>query len=499
MCKPTLVTVPFVLLLLDYWPLGRWQRAEGKGRRAEVRSPWSVVSGLVLEKIPFFVLSGASCVATILAQKEALAPVREVPFQERLGNAVVAYAEYVVEMVYPANLAVLYPYPKSGPNVAEVVLALLLLPIVSVILFRWRKTYPFALTGWLWFLGMLVPMIGIVQVGSQPMADRYTYLPQIGLYILVTWGAIELFKSWPHKREVLAVAALLIVGALITRSYLQAGYWRDSETLWRHTVDVTHDNYIAQNNLAGTLLEKGQLNEAITHYREALEIKPDVAEVQSNLGNALVREGNVEEAVVHLQKALQIDPAYAEAYNFFGNALMKKGQAAEAVRYYEKAVKLDTSYADAHNNLAVAFSRSGEFEQAIAHYRKAVAIQPGSAEMQVNLGNALARKGDWAGAIACYQAALSTERDSGKAAKILNNLGGALERIGKRDEAFEQFNKAVQMNGDYPEAHCNLARMLAQQGHRDEAVAHLKQALRLRPGYEQARKQLRELGIAVLE
>jgi len=499
MCKPTLVTVPFVLLLLDYWPLGRWQRAEGKGRRAEVRSPWSVVSGLVLEKIPFFVLSGASCVATILAQKEALAPVREVPFQERLGNAVVAYAEYVVEMVYPANLAVLYPYPKSGPNVAEVVLALLLLPIVSVILFRWRKTYPFALTGWLWFLGMLVPMIGIVQVGSQPMADRYTYLPQIGLYILVTWGAMELFKNWRHKREVLPVVALLLIGALITRSYLQAGYWRDSETLWRHTVDVTHDNYIAQNNLAGTLLEKGQLNEAITHYREALEIKPDVAEVQSNLGNALVREGNVEEAVVHLQKALQIDPAYAEAYNFFGNALMKKGQAAEAVRYYEKAVKLDTSYADAHNNLAVAFSRSGEFEQAIAHYRKAVAIQPGSAEMQVNLGNALARKGDWAGAIACYQAALSTERDSGKAAKILNNLGGALERIGKRDEAFEQFNKAVQMNGDYPEAHCNLARMLAQQGHRDEAVAHLKQALRLRPGYEQARKQLRELGIAVLE
>jgi protein O-mannosyl-transferase len=497
MCKPTLVTVPFVLLLLDYWPLGR---VSGRpARRSLGAGGWSVVRTLIAEKIPFFVLSAASCVATILAQKEALAPAREVPFQERFANAVVAYAEYVVKMVYPANLAVLYPYPKGGPNAAEVVFALLLLPIVSVVLFRWRKTYPFALTGWLWFLGMLVPMIGIVQVGSQPMADRYTYLAQIGLYILVTWGAMELFKSWQYKREVLTAAAVLIVSALIARSYYQTAYWRDSETLWRHTVDVTHNNYIAQNNLAGTLLEKGQLNEAITHYREALEIKPDVAEVQSNLGNALARAGEVEEAIAHLVKALQIDPVYAEAYNFLGNALMKKGQAADAVRYYEKAVELDTSYADAHNNLAVAFLRSGELEQAIAHYKQAVAIKPGSAEMQFNLGNALARKGDWAGAIACYKAALSTERDSVKAAKVRNNLGGALERMGKSDEALEQFIKAVQINGSYPEAHCNLARMLAQQGRRDEAVAHLKEALRLRPGYEQARKQLRELGVAVVE
>jgi tetratricopeptide (TPR) repeat protein len=493
MCKPTLVTLPFVLLLLDYWPLRRTEKSDARGHR---RMAWSP---LIAEKIPLFVLSAASCVATILAQKQALTPVRVVTFQERFANAVVASIEYLGQFVYPANLAVLYPYPKGGPNVAEVIFALLFLPIVCVILFRCRKIYPFALVGWLWFLGMLVPMIGIVQVGSQPMADRYTYLPQIGLYILTTWGAIELFKSWRHKREVLAVAALLIVGALITRSYFQSAYWRDSETLWRHTVDVTHDNYIAQNNLAGALLERGRLNEAIVHYREALEIKPDVAEVQSNLGNALVQQGEVEEAIVHLQKALQIDPTYAEAYNYMGNAAIKKGQAAEAIGYYQKAIEFNTSYAEAQNNLGVAFLRNGQVDEAIAHYKEAVEIRPGSAEMQFNLGNALARKGDWADAIACYQAALGTEPDAGKAAKILNNLGGALEKIGKRDEAFEQFIKAVQMNGNYPEAHCNLARMLAQQGHRDEAVAHLKQALRLRPGYEQARKQLRELGIAVLE
>ena len=485
MCKPTLVTLPFVLLLLDYWPLRR------------VRDQWSVIRRLILEKIPLFVLSAASCVATILAQKEAFAPIRAVPVQERLANAVIAYVEYLGQAIYPAHLAVLYPYPEGGLSVVEVILALLFLLMVSVIFFLSRKTYPFALSGWLWFVGMLVPMIGIVQVGSQPRADRYTYLPEIGLYILVTWGAMELLKNWRYKREVLAIAALVIVGVFVTLSYFQTSYWLNSEALWRHTVDVTSRNYIAQNNLAGTLLERGQLNEAIANYREALEIKPDVAEVQSNLGNALLREGNVDEAIVHLQKALQIDPAYAEAYNHMGSALMKKGQAGEAIAHYQKAVQLNTSYADAYNNLGVAFLRSGQVDQAIADYKKAVAINPESAEMQYNLGNALAHQGNWADAIACYQAAVSTERDSVKAAKIRNNLAAALEKLGKSDEALEQFRQAVQINGNYPEAHCNLGRMLAQHGRRDEAVAHLREALRLKPGYEQARKQLRELGITV--
>src|SRR5438876_6148259 len=396
MCKPTLVTLPLVLLLLDCWRLGR------------VRNQWSVIRGLILEKIPLFVLSAASCVVTILAQKEAFAPTRAIPLQERVANAVVAYVEYLGQAIYPAHLAVLYPYPEGGLSVAQAIVALVFLLIVSVIFFLWRKACPFALTGWLWFVGMLVPMIGIVQVGSQPRADRYTYLPEIGLYIVATWGAMELFKRWQHKREVFAVA-LLIIGAFVTRSYFQTSYWRNSETLWRHTVDITSRNYIAHNNLAGTLLDRGQLGEAIAHYTEALEIKPDVAQVQSNLGNALVREGQVEEAIVHLQKALEIDPGYAEAYNHMGAALMKKGQGGEAIGYYQKAVQLNASYADAYNNLGVAFLRNGQVDEAIAQYKKAVAINPGSAEMQYNLGNALAHQGNWADAIACYQAALSTE------------------------------------------------------------------------------------------
>src|SRR5438093_2666022 len=493
MCKPTLVTLPFVLLLLDYWPLRRQQKSAafakataGQGgqrsavaapvrgapqrrTRLRVASAWQAAAWLhlIVEKIPLFVLSAASCVATILAQKEAFAPTRAIPLQERVANAVVAYVEYLGQAIYPAHLAVLYPYPEGSLSVAQAIVALVFLLIVSVIFFVWRKAYPFAVTGWFWFVGMLVPMIGIVQVGSQPRADRYTYLPELGFYIVATWGKMELFKGWQHKREGFAVA-LLIIGAFVTRSYFQTSYWRNSETLWRHTVDITSRNYIAHNNLAGTLLDRGQLGEAIAHYTEALEIKPDVAQVQSNLGNALVREGQVEEAIVHLQKALKIDPAYAEAYNHMGAALMKKGQAAEAVGYYQKAVQVNSSYADGYNNLGVAFLRNGQVDEAIVQYKKAVAINPGSAEMQYNLGNALARKGNWADAIECYQAALSTERDTVKAAKVRNNLGAALEKLGKSDEALEQFSQALQINGNYPEANCNLGRMLDQRGWRDE-------------------------------
>jgi tetratricopeptide (TPR) repeat protein len=407
MCKQTLVTLPFVLLLLDYWPLCRIHKSEAvaervrgalKGRtapKAFARRPaWLHRSSwprLVVEKTPFFVLSAAGCVATLHVQKGFI---WALPLQQRFGNAMVAYVEYLGQTIYPAHLAFLYPYPEAGVSVAEVMFASLFLLAVSVIFFVCRKTYPFALTGWLWFLGMLVPMNGIiVQVGSQSRADHYTYLPAIGLYILATWGAIRLFDEWSPKREALAVAALLIIGALVARSYFQTSYWLNSETLWRHTIDVTSRNYIALENLAGALLEKEQLNEAIAYYREAVAIKPDLcdekcvllAQVQSNRGNALLREGQVDDAIVNLQKVLQMDPACAEAYNYMGSALMKKGQGGKAIRYYQAAVQLDTSYADAHNNLGVAFLRNGQRDEAVAHLREALRLKPGYEEARKQL------------------------------------------------------------------------------------------------------------------
>src|SRR5438132_1270373 len=212
MCKPTLVTLPFVLLLLDYWPLGRtqqpWSRARGI-RESQGRQRRDTWTWLVIEKLPLFVLSAASCVATLLAQKEALDASLKPPLGERVGNALVSYAMYMGQMIWPAHLAVLYPYPESNLKVSHVILALLLLLIISVAAFLWRRKYPFLLTGWFWYLGMRVLIICIVQVGSQVRADRYTYLPQIGLYLLVAWGAMELFHHWRRSREALTVAAVL--------------------------------------------------------------------------------------------------------------------------------------------------------------------------------------------------------------------------------------------------------------------------------------------------
>src|SRR5262249_207945 len=265
MCKPTLVTVPFVLLLLDYWPLRRAQPSSSPGLGI-ASDAWP---RRIVEKLPLFALSAASCVATLHAQKEALDASLKPSLGARVGNALISFIAYVGQMIWPARLAVLYPYPEGNLKVPQAILALLLLLTISVAFFLWRKKYPFLLIGWLWYLGMLVPMIGIIQVGSQVRADRYTYLSQIGLYLLVVWSATHLFHRWRRTRNILVITAVLMIIALTTRSYLQVSYWRDTETLWKHTIASTSNNYIAHNNLADTLSQSGRFAEAIAECQKA--------------------------------------------------------------------------------------------------------------------------------------------------------------------------------------------------------------------------------------
>jgi tetratricopeptide (TPR) repeat protein len=466
MCKPTLVTVPFVLLLLDYWPLGRTQTSSsGSGI---TKNRWL---GLIVEKLPLFVLSAASCVATLLAQKQALDASLKPPVGERLGNALVSYVGYIGQMFWPARLAVLYPYPEGNLRVQQVILALLLLVVVSVSVFVWRRKYPFLVTGWLWYLGMLVPMIGIVQVGSQTRADRYTYLPQIGLYLIGVWGAMELFHQWRRSRLILTVAALLILTALITRSYFQTSYWRDTETLWRHAVVTTSNNYIATNNLAQTLFQLGRFDEAIAESQKALKIKPDFAAAHNNLGAALVENqrsdngaprenGAVDEAIAHYRMALQINPDFAQAHSNLGNALLLKGQTDEAIVHYQKALEIDPNIPEARYSLGNAFLAERRYSESIANYEAALRILPDYFEAHYNLGRVLAT-------------------------------------IGENDEALEQFNEALRINGDSAQAHCILGALLERVGRREEAIEHLTEALRLKPDYERAKQLLRELGAPV--
>ena len=501
MCKPTLVTVPFVLLLLDYWPLQRGKPSSSTSRGTATYT-WP---GLIVEKLPLFALSAASCVATLLAQKQALEGSLKPPLGERVGNALISYVAYIGQMIWPARLAVLYPYPEGNLKVPQVILALLLVVTISVAFFLWRKKYPFLLVGWLWYLGMLVPMIGIVQVGLQVRADRYTYLPQIGLYVLLVWSATELFYRWRRTRKILIITAVLIIIAFTTRSYLQVSYWRDSETLWKHSIASTSNNYIAHNNLGYILWQSGRFAEAIAEYQKALKIKPDFAAAHNNLGAVLLQNkqrvdgargqnGVFDEAIEHYRRALQINPDFTKAHINLGDALLQKGQIDEAIAHFQKALETQPNDAETETAFGNALSQKRQVDEAIKHYQKALQIDPDYPEARYNLGNAFVAEGKYNDSIAAYEAAIRLRPDHYDAH---HNLGCLLAAIGKNDEALKQFNEALRINSNSAESHCYLGILLGRMGHREEGIAHLHEALRLKPDYKFAEEQLRELGASV--
>ena len=456
MCKPTLVTLPFVLLLLDYWPLSRCQMSDVRGQKSAAGRHWSLIRDLIVEKIPLFLLSVVSCMITVHAQKAALDTNLNATLSERIANAIWSYVAYLKQMFYPTDLSVAYPY--GNITVAQVVGASIFLLAISSLVLAARRKYPFLMVGWFWYLGMLVPMIGLVQVGVQPRADRYTYLPEIGLSLLLTWGALALSRAWPWKRAIAAVAGSLVVIGLTLTTRAQTSYWHDSEVLWRHAADSTPDNYIAYNDL----------------------------------GTLLLRQGQPEAALIEFQKALQIKPDFENPYVSGGSALMLMGQVDQAIGYYRQALRIRSNSAEDWSNLATALWKKGEIIEAIEDYKKAAAFKPGSAEMQYNLGHAFAGNRNWRDAISCYQAAIRLGPDE---AKFHNNLAAVLVEVGRIDEAVDELRIALRINPNYPDAHYNLGSILGRLGKKEESAAHLREALRLKPDYENARKQLSELGL----
>lgn len=301
MAKPMLVTLPFVLLLLDYWPLNRW--ILGNLGKVGVRT----LPELILEKAPLLALSAASSAATLFAQTEALSTAEQLPFVPRIANAVANYLIYIWKMIWPVDLALLYPYPSSI-SAASVAGATLLLIAITILVFLARRRAPYLLTGWLWYLGMLVPTIGLVHVGRQAYADRYTYLPQIGLYIMVAWGAAQLTKTWSSRQTILTAATVAIIAALTGITWAQLSYWRDAEPLWQHTIAVTQNNYIAHAFLADLLMRKNRVADSLAQAEEAVRIQPNNADAQNDLALALFRSGRAREAAEHWRRCLQLAP-----------------------------------------------------------------------------------------------------------------------------------------------------------------------------------------------
>ncbi|MGO8930630.1 MAG: tetratricopeptide repeat protein [Limisphaerales bacterium] len=444
MSKPMLVTWPFVMFLLDYWPLERFKTSDA----------WR----LVTEKVPFFALAAAVSVVTFVVQKRggAVVTAEAMPLGGRCGNALISYCRYLGKLFWPTDLAIFYPHPGQWP-LAKVLLAGVLIAGISVLVFVRRRRYPFLLVGWLWFCGTLVPVIGLVQMGRQAMADRYTYIPSLGVLVLAVWGVYELTKSWHYRVVAWSVAGSTVVVLCLALTRQQLGYWKDSEVLFRHALEVTEDNYLAHLSLGSALNEKDQIDEAIREFQEAIRLKPDYALAHSNLGIALNRKGQIDEGISQYREAIRLKPDYAEAHKNLGMALVKKGQIDEAIREFQKAIRVKPDYDEAHNNLGMALVRKGQTDEAIREFQEAIRLKPDYAEACNNLGIALVSKGQIDEGISQYQKAIRLKTDY---ALAHSNLGIALVRKGQIDEAIREFQEAIRLKPDFAEAHHNLTKAL---------------------------------------
>jgi tetratricopeptide (TPR) repeat protein len=461
--KNMLVTLPFVLLLLDGWPLGRISQnhnseARNQNPAAGGLSPRTVPFwALVREKIPFFFLSAGSCVATALVPEHIWSG-GHVPALERVENALVSYVTYLRQMAYPAGLAIPYSYPPDGFPIWQTGVALILLAAISAGAVAGRRKRPWFLVGWLWFLGMLVPVIGLAQISFYSHADRYTYLPEIGVAIAVAWAVADWTTAWKYRSLLLGALMLALIGALTVRGRIQTAYWRDSQSLWTHVLACDPGNSVAHNCLGNYLAEQGDKPKAAAEYRFALKTKPDYAEALANLGTVLFEMGEKADAIAHFRSALQTNPDYAGARNSLGVTLFDKGDKAEAIAQYQAALLINPDYAEARNNLGIALFDMGETTEAIAQYRKALENDPNYVKADYNWGNALASEGQLDEAIAHFRRAVKVKPGYTNA---WSTLGLVYFQKGDIQQAIDSWQRALQIAPAQPDVQNNLAWLLA--------------------------------------
>jgi protein O-mannosyl-transferase len=447
MAKSMLVTAPVVLVLLDYWPLNRI-----RGQQAAVGRH---LLELVVEKIPLFVLSSGACLITFVLQERATGAIPLLPLLWRLENAVVTYVTYIWQTLWPMRLAVFYPHPNNTLTIWQVILAIgfLLIATVAVIIFRRKR--PYLLTGWFWYIVMLLPVIGLIQVGEQGHADRYTYLPNIGLFLVAVWLAGDVLAVFRVRFRLGLATAIVIIVPLAGTAFIQTTYWHNSESLWTHALAVTSDNDVAHNNLGYLCIDRGELDKAISHFEAALTIrfgKRDrhydlgTAFMQMNLADALARKGQSNEAMAHYDEAIRLQPYYADAYYNRGSVLFAKGLINEAVADWEKTLQIEPGYADAHTGLGNALLRRGLLTEAIAHYEQASVLAPADPHSRNNMAWVLATSSDVSirdGAKAVGFAQQAVALSGGREPQFLRTLGAAYAETGRFTEAIAAARQAA--------------------------------------------------------
>jgi tetratricopeptide (TPR) repeat protein len=458
MSKPMLVSAPVILLLLDYWPLRRFEQVfstKDSAKIAKSGGQWRAIRDLVLEKVPLLLLSAGCCVITFILQKRATGAIPPLPFLWRVQNAFATYVIYIWKTLWPTHLAVFYPHPNDTLAIWEVLLAIGLLLVMTIAAIVFRRERPYLFTGWFWYVVMLVPVIGLIQVGEQGHADRYTYLPHIGLFLLAVWLVADVTAVAQLRSRIALPAAVIIIVALPWTAFIQTSYWRNSETLWTHALAVTSDNDVAHNNLGYLCVDRGELDKAISHFETASRIRSaklnphysvGSAFVQVNLADALGRKGQPEEAMVHYEEAIQLQPNYADAYYNRGNILFGEGRIDEAMADWEKTLQLRPNDADAYTCLGNAFLRRGLVEEAVSHYEKAIALAPEDPHSRINIAWVLATAPDASirdGIKAVEFAQQAVQLSGGKDPKFLRTLAAAYAESGRFSEAITTTKQAI--------------------------------------------------------
>lgn len=468
MSKPMLVTLPCILLLLDFWPLGRLQ----------VNSYpqfWTGFRALVREKAPFFLLTFLSSIITVLVQRGAASSFEELAMGTRLINAVVAYSRYISKTVWPVGLAAIYPYARHLP-VISIAGAGLLLAIITAVAIASARTRPYLIVGWLWFLGMLVPTIGLVQVGSQSMADRYMYVPALGLFIMVVWGFSDLMRGRPYKELILGVPSVAVSIVLIGSTRNQLHYWKNSEALFRRAINVTRKNYIAYDGLGTVLDAAGRPKEALEALRMAVQLNPQYPEAQYDLGTVLMRHGDLDEAITHFEAALRHNPKFAQAHSNLGSALLKQGKLTEAQDHFQRAVALNAEDAEAFYNLGTVWLAQSRVKEATGCLLQALHLKPDYWQAEDNLGIAFARLGNPAEASIHFAKAVRLKPDDPEARF---NFGISLLELNQPAEAAKQFSEVLRLNSDNANAEYYLGLCLVRQQNFSGAAVHAEKAREL--------------------
>ena len=481
--KPMLVTLPFLLLLMDYWPLARFHMEPGDRwlSRVNLRP--------VGEKIPWFVLVVALSGLTYSAQNKGglVLGLHVLPLGLRISNALLSYVGYIAKTIWPLGLAVYYPHPDTIPF-WKAAAAALGLAAVTVLLVRAAGKRPHLAVGWLWYLGTLVPVIGLVHVGGQAMADRYTYVPSLGLFILLAWSLPDPTGFGKGRAATLPVLAVLALSFCATLTRAQSEYWRDSLSLWAHTLKVTDRNYTAHNMLGGGLAREGRPKEAAVQFQEALRINPDYDKAHYYMGLSLMEEKRFEEAMGHLGRALELRCDFPQVVlDKQGEILLLQGREGEGLERFNTALQADPRYVPAHLHAGECLERTGRMEEAIAHYRKAVAIDPASAVSHFHIGRILLAQGKVREASGHYEEALRVQPGLPEAHY---NMGVLAEQQGRARDAQGFYRSALRLKPDYDEARNNLGALLAREGRCREAVIHFSAVLRVRPNHDAAKSNL---------